>query len=288
MIGFFFETKKLYIINETTNKKKNKTMSTLNNVAAAQNAINGINLYNSIKKTFNDYTEIQEKTKTWKPGEYSACMIMRAVETSSDNFSVGISYTDNGWLISACIVKGFYAGYYRENVPFDFKSDETAFFDTVYDACVKVLKKETIRNEELALAEERAEARIAEMETEETTDNKVINKPTTLNELVDYFCNDDDYACMVLDDVASKKAPIAELLDVIRCGLLERAIVMTGEEPQQIEPYTILAMNIVNSRIAELYGIEGFDMQPVIDEFGEDKYNEYSDIAENLLYELDV
>lgn len=258
------------------------------NVAAAQNAINGINLFNSIKETFNDYSDIQEQTKTWKPGGFGGCMVMRKVETSSEDFSVGISYTDNGWLISVCVVNGFYAGYYRENVQFDFTDDETTFFDTVYDACVKVLQKETIRNEELALAEEHTEARIAEMETSETTDNKVINKPTTLNELVDYFCNDDDYACMVLDDVESKKAPLAELLDVIRCGLLERAIVMTGEEPQQIEPYTILAMNIVNNRIAELYGIEGFDMQPVIDELGEDKYNEYSDIAEDLLYELDV
>lgn len=271
--------------------KKNSFMKNTTMAAAAQNAINGINLYNSIKKTFDDYADIQKQTKTWKPGGFGGCMIMRAVETSSDDFSVGISYTDNGWLISVCILEGFYAGYYNENVLFDFTADETAFFDTVYNACVKVLKKETIRNEELALAEERAEARIAEMETtetSETTDNKVINKPTTLNELVDYFCNDDDYACMVLDDVESKKAPLAELLDVIRCGLLERAIVMTGEEPQQIEPYTILAMNIVNNRIAELYGIEGFDMQPVIDEFGEDKYNEYSDIAEDLLYELDV
>lgn len=139
-------------------------MKNNNMTAAAQNAINGINLYNSIKKTFNDYAGIQEQTKTWKPGEYSACMIMCRVETSSENFSVGISYTDNGWLISACILKGFYAGYYCENVPFDFTVDETTFFDTVYDACVKVLTKETIRNDELALAEERAEARIAEME----------------------------------------------------------------------------------------------------------------------------
>lgn len=121
--------------------------------AEAQNAINGINLYNSIKETFSDYAAIQEKTKTWKPNGFFTCMENRSVKTSSADFSVGINYIENGWQISACVVNGRYAGYYREYIDLDFSSGESAFLDAVYNACAKVLKKETIRNEELALAE---------------------------------------------------------------------------------------------------------------------------------------
>lgn len=128
----------------------------------------------------------------------------------------------------------------------------------------------------------------AEMETTETTDDKVIKKLTTLNELVDYFCYDDNYARRLIDDVDSGKATLTELLDVIKFGLIERYIVMNGEEPEITEPYAILALHIVNARIGDIYGTEGFSMQPVFDELGEEKFNEYSDIAEDLWYELDI